>query len=244
MSAMTADLAVVPDTGEHTSNHIVRAILAYLRERRLQPGDRLPSERALAEKLGVGRNALREALATLTTLRVVESRPNSGIYLRRVSTEASFETIVFLADMGSTPTSEEIAETMEVRAALEQIAVKLACVRRDEGDLEKLRANLERTDAQLRKGENIAEADTDFHLALVGASHNSVLVRVLNAFYRMTAQRRRAVFASREHGRASARDHKKLVDAIERRDIDMAQDLIRRHMDRARGYWKDVLGSD
>ncbi|MEO5883713.1 MAG: GntR family transcriptional regulator, partial [Caldimonas sp.] len=47
--------------GEHTSNHIVRSILAYLKERNLQPGDRLPSERALAEKLGVGRNALREA---------------------------------------------------------------------------------------------------------------------------------------------------------------------------------------
>ena len=82
-----------PTVGEHTSNHIVRSILGYLQERSLQPGDRLPSERALADKLGVGRNALREALATLTTLRVVEARPNSGIYLRRVSTESSFETL-------------------------------------------------------------------------------------------------------------------------------------------------------
>src|SRR4030095_4840458 len=56
--------------GEHTSNHIVRSILGDLQERNLQPGDRLPSERALAEKLGVGRNALREALATPTTLRL------------------------------------------------------------------------------------------------------------------------------------------------------------------------------
>jgi DNA-binding FadR family transcriptional regulator len=60
----------------------------------------------------------------------------------------------------------------------------------------------------------------------------------------MTAQRRRAVFASPEHGRASARDHRKLLDAIERRDIDLAQDLIRRHMDRARNYWKEVLGQE
>jgi GntR family transcriptional repressor for pyruvate dehydrogenase complex len=71
-----------------------------------------------------------------------------------------------------------------------------------------------------------------------------VLVRVLNAFYRMTALRRKAVFASREHGRASARDHRKLVDAIERRDIDQAQELIRRHMERARNYWKEVLGPE
>ena len=233
-----------PDLGDHTSNHIVRSILAYLQERNLQPGDRLPSERALAEKLGVGRNALREALATLTTLRVVEARPNSGIYLRRVSTESSFETLVLLADMGSSPTPTEIAETVEVRAALEQVAVRLACTRRDDDDLKRLHAINESTERMLRENGNISEDDTAFHLALVGASHNSVLVRVLNAFYRMTALRRKAVFASREHGRASARDHRKLVDAIERRDIDQAQELIRRHMERARNYWKEVLGPD
>jgi len=230
--------------GEHTSNHIVRSILGYLQERNLQPGDRLPSERALAEKLGVGRNALREALATLTTLRVVEARPNSGIYLRRVSTESSFETLVLLADMGASPTPAEIAESLEVRAALEQMAVRLACTRRDDDDLKRIAANIERTERVLREGGNICDDDTDFHLALVGASHNGVLVRVLNSFYRMTALRRKAVFASREHGRASARDHRKLYDAIERRDIDQAQELIRRHMDRARNYWKEVLGPD
>lgn len=229
---------------EHTSNHIVRAILGYLQDRRLQPGDRLPSERAMAEKLGVGRNALREALATLTTLRVVEARPNSGIYLRRVSTESSFETLVFLAELGTAPTPTEIAETMEVRGALEQVAVRLACTRRDAGDLQRLRESVEHTEKQVRAGANIAEDDTDFHLALVGASHNSVLVRVLNAFYRMTAKRRRAVFASREHARASARDHRKMVVAIEARDIDLAQDLIRKHMERARNYWGEVLGPD
>ncbi len=230
--------------GEHTSNHIVRSILGYLQERSLQPGDRLPSERALAEKLGVGRNALREALATLTTLRVVEARPNSGIYLRRVSTESSFETLVLLADMGTSPTPAEIAESLEVRAALEQMAVRLACTRRDEDDLKLIAANIEKTEQVLREGGNISEDDTAFHLALVGASHNSVLVRVLNSFYRMTALRRKAVFASREHGRASARDHRKLYGAIERRDIDQAQELIRRHMDRARNYWKEVLGPE
>ena len=230
--------------GEHTSNHIVRSILAYLKERNLQPGDRLPSERALAEKLGVGRNALREALATLTTLRVVEARPNSGIYLRRVSTESSFETLVLLADIGASPTPAEIAESLEVRATLEQMAVRLACTRRDDEDLKRIAANIQRTEKVLRAGGNICDDDTEFHLALVGASHNSVLVRVLNSFYRMTALRRKAAFASREHGRASARDHRKLYDAIERRDIDLAQELIRRHMDRARNYWKEVLGPD
>ena len=149
-------------TGEHTSNHIVRSILGYLQERNLQPGDRPPSERALAERLGVGRNALREALATLTTLRVVEARPNSGIYLRRVSTESSFETLVLLADMGASPTPAEIAESLEVRGALEQMAVRLACTRRDDADLKRIAANIERTERVLKEGGNISDDDTDF----------------------------------------------------------------------------------
>ena len=232
----------LPEYGDHTSNHIVRSILRYLEDRQLQPGDRLPSERALAEQLGVGRNALREAIATLTALRVVESRPNSGIYLKRISMESSFETLVLLAVSGATPTPEEIAETVEVRATLELAAVRYACKRRDDGDLARMAEILARTEAALAQGVNIVECDTEFHLALVAASHNSVLVRVLNAFYRMTALRRKAIFASESHGRASADDHRMLFDAIGLRDVEEAQEQIRRHMDRARSYWQVVLG--
>ena len=93
----------------------VVGIVNYLRERRLQPGDRPPSERNFAERLGIGRNAVREALATLVALRVVDSRPSSGIYLRHVARESSFEALVMLAGMGEAPTSQEVSETMEVR---------------------------------------------------------------------------------------------------------------------------------
>jgi len=131
-----------------------------------------------------------------------------------------------------------------VRATLELTAVRLACRRRDENDLKRIAENIKQTERVLREGGNILEYDTEFHLALVAASHNSVLVRVLNAFYRMTVLRRKVAFASREHGRASASDHRKLYEAIELRDIQEAQDLIRRHMDRARDYWQEVLGPE
>jgi DNA-binding FadR family transcriptional regulator len=223
---------------------VVRGILGYIREQDLHPGDRLPSERAFAELLGVGRNALREALATLATLRIIEMRPNSGIYLRSVSTESSFEALVMLAEMGSPPTPEEITETMEVRVALELMAVKLCCMRREESDLIQLRQILAEGEKVLAAGGNIVDADTAFHLALVSASHNSVLVRVLNAFYRFTARRRKALFTGHTHAKASIEDHQKLFDAIAARDIDRGQELIRRHMDRARLYWREVIGAD
>jgi DNA-binding FadR family transcriptional regulator len=229
-----------PDCGGSAS--VISGILAYLRDRRLQPGDRLPSERDLAERLRVGRNAVREALATLVTLRIVESRPNSGIYLRHVERESSFEALVMLTDMGATPTPGEVAETMEVRAHLEVLAAGLACKRHTPADLERMEAVLRRTEEVLAQGGNIASADTDFHIALVDATHNSVLVRVLNAFYRFTGRRREAMFADLDQGKASLRDHRRLLEHIRRRDSAKAQLLILRHMDRARSYWSTVLG--
>jgi GntR family transcriptional regulator, transcriptional repressor for pyruvate dehydrogenase complex len=227
-----------------TPSPVVRGILGYIRTRNLHPGDRLPSERAFAEQLGVGRNALREGLATLATLRIIEMRPNSGIYLRPLATESSFEALVMLAELGSTPTASEIAETMEVRAALELMAVKLSCMRREESDLADLREILAESERVLLDHGNIVDVDTAFHLALVSAAHNTVLVRVLNAFYRFTARRRRALFSGQEHARASIEDHKNLYEAIAARDIDGGQELIRRHMDRARFYWHQVIGSE
>ncbi len=230
------------DVHESGSSAVIAGIVQYLQERRLQPGDRLPSERDLADRIGVGRNAVREALKTLVTLRMVESRPNSGIYLRHMSRESSFEAMVMLADMGATPTPEEVTETMEVRAHLEALAARLACERRDESDLARLDAVLDKTHDVLASGGNIVTVDTEFHLALVDATHNSVLVRVLNAFYCFTARRRQILFDDRAHGMASARDHRKLVEYIRQRDAAKAEALILRHMDRARSYWSSKLG--
>jgi DNA-binding FadR family transcriptional regulator len=224
------------------ARHTVKAIMAYLHERRLQPGDRLPSERDLAERLGVGRNGVREALATLTTLRVLESRPNSGIYLRRVSTDSSFETLVMLADLGSTPSATEIVETMEVRAPLELLGAQLACERRTDEDLALMEDVLQRTEALLKAGGNIVELDTEFHLALIAAAHNNVLARVLNAFYRYTATRRKAWFGNLAQGRSTARDHRKMVQAIRERDTPKISALVEHHLERARAYWRTVLG--
>lgn len=220
----------------------MKSILDMVQERQLQPGDRLPSERDLAERLGIGRNAVREGVAALTTLRVLEARPNSGLYLKHIATDSSFETLAMLAEMGSTPSPVEISETTEVRQALETLAVELACVRRTEDDLDRMEDILLRTERVLREDGNIAEHDTEFHLALVGATHNSVLVRVLNSFYRMTAARRSAWFGNQAQGRSSARDHRKLLQAVAARDAEEARRQIERHMTRATAYWKQVLG--
>jgi DNA-binding FadR family transcriptional regulator len=69
-----------------------------------------------------------------------------------------------------------------------------------------------------------------------------VLVRVLHSFYRFTAARRRAWLENQAQGKSSARDHRKLLQAIARRDVEAAANLIERHLQRATAYWGEVLG--
>lgn len=224
------------------SGSLLKRIIDLIRDRGLEPGDRLPAERELARHLAVGRNALREALATMIALRLVESRPNSGIYLRSLAAESSFETLVLLSDTGALPTPTEVMETIEVRLPLERRSIELACARRTREDLAALRCVLDETARVLASGGNIADQDQAFHLALVGASHNSVLTRVLNAFYRLTLPRRRAFFADPKRGALSANDHRRIVEAIARRDSGLGIALMERHLGNARIYWREVLG--
>lgn len=222
---------------------LVRRILEFLKDRRFEAGERLPAERVLAARFRVGRNALREALATLISLRVVEARPNSGIYLRHIASESSFDTLVLLSEMGEPPSPEEILGTMEVRRPLEREACRLACKRRTAEDIAALRRILDEVDTVIAAEGNIADLDQAFHVALVEATHNSILVRVLHSFYRLSLERRRAYFADLKRGRESAADHRKIVDAVEKRDAARADRLMTKHLDNARVYWGVILGS-
>ena len=220
---------------------MIRRIIDFAHTHALQAGERFPAERNLAQTLGVSRNALREALATLESLRVVELRPNSGVYLRALASESSFEATVLLAELGNAPGAAEVRETIEVRAALERQAIALACARRTPDDLARLtRISLD-TGAVIAAKGNIVECDQAFHLALANASHNSVLVRMLNAFYCLTLERRRVYFANPKRGLASCDQHNQLIAAIEKRDVARAVKLIDAHLSNAQVYWKEAL---
>ena len=224
-----------------TGRALIRRVIDFARTQNYEAGDRFPAERLFAERLGVGRNALREALATLESLRVVELRPNSGVYLRALASEASFEAIVLLSELGATPSADEVRETIEVRAPLERQAINLACTRRTDVDLASLDRILADTDRIVAAGGNIVECDQAIHLALAGASHNSVLVRMLNAFYCLTLARRRVFFADPRRASASAKSHRAIVAALRRRDAVRAGQLMDKHMGNAQHYWKEAL---
>ncbi|MCE7876012.1 MAG: FadR family transcriptional regulator [Betaproteobacteria bacterium PRO3] len=218
-------------------------VLAYIRERQLEPGERLPSERLLAERCGVTRAMVRETLAALEAMRVVERRPRSGIYLCAESSVASVDAVVLKADLGLPVEGLEADQLNEFRTILESHAAVLACARRTPEDIARMDACMADCRDRFRLGQSIAQPSADFHLALVAATHNQFLLRAANSCYLATRNLREMVFADPKVCRRSIRDHQRIRDAVASGRASDARKAVEAHLRTAGGYWTAFVAS-
>ncbi|WUU87581.1 FadR family transcriptional regulator [Spirillospora sp. NBC_01491] len=139
-------------------------------------GAKIPPEPVLSESLGVGRNTVREAVRALTHAGLLEGRQGDGTYVRATS-ELSGAVRRRLQ-------TAELIEILEVRRGLEVEAARLAATRRTPADIEAIGAALARRDAAWAAGDHGAfvEADLEFHLTVVEATHNQVLTELYRDF--------------------------------------------------------------
>lgn len=220
------------------TKRLIGELLPFIRHHRLEAGDRLPSERDLAARFKVSRGTVREAITALEALRVVERRPNSGIYLQPLAREASLDTMVMFEEAGVPLLREEVEDAVEMRRILEVEAIRMACERRMDGDLEKLNAILDRTAAKLTQAQPIGDEDVDFHLAIIAATRNRIYPRIVNSFYLMSKARRDIYFQDADQCRKSFEQHRKLFSAIELRDAAAAVRLMQDHLTGVKDFWR------
>jgi GntR family transcriptional regulator, transcriptional repressor for pyruvate dehydrogenase complex len=220
---------------------IIARIVPFIRERRFEPGDRIPSERALAERFQVSRSVIREALATLEAMRVIERRPQSGIFLREVTREGSLDAVVLQTDLGIPMTEREVRSLCEFRSTLELQAAALAADRRTDADLEALDAILTATRKLIASRESTAEEDSRFHLAVFAAAKNQYLERAAHSFYLASRQRRERYFLSAQNRKRSLLQHERIRDAIEKCDIAGARNAMVEHLGGVERFWLSML---
>ena len=139
------------------------------------PGDRLPKEKELAERLGLSRNSLREAVRALTLVGVLEPRQGDGTYVTSLEPELLLAGTSFVSDLLTGPTLREL---YEVRRILEPAATALAAPRLDDEDFETLEESLERMDTA-DTTQAFIDADVDFHRVIVNACGNATLASLI-----------------------------------------------------------------
>ncbi|TCJ17691.1 FadR family transcriptional regulator [Flaviaesturariibacter flavus] len=154
---------------------IIRQIKELLVSGALQPGDKLPPERKLSEQLGVGRTHVREALRRLEFYGILRTRPQSGTFVASIGISA-LENLISDVLQIEAPSFVSLVET---RVLLEVASVELACERRTDDDLGRLRQSLESYLGRARLGVKAVEEDLMFHLAIADASKNRALKSLL-----------------------------------------------------------------
>ena len=230
--------------GKVDSRSIHSQLIEFIRDRRFEPDEKLPSERDLAARFGVNRAVIRESLAVLEAMRLIERRDRSGIYLRHETSVASLDAVVTKAELGWAPGEEEITALNEFRSILETQAIALACTRRTQQDLDRMDDNLAECRRRAERGETIAQQSADFHLALVGAAHNQFLLRTAYSYYLATRDWREVVFSQPGITEKSIADHQALRDAVADGDVARTRELIGAHLKVADGYWHDTGETD
>ena len=181
--------AVLPSAGpsfapirtRRAFEEICGSIRARIGDGRLRPGDKLPPERELALQLGVGRNALREALRSLEIAGIVRLQKGAkgGAFIREGDSARMDQVVSDMLSLGSI----SVADLTESRVHILDLVVRLACERATRADLEALDANVARTEAMTVAGKYLerVECSREFYRLLVAASHNQVLAMIVRS---------------------------------------------------------------
>src|SRR6187455_508093 len=221
---ISASLGVLP-SGTPVSE-VARRLMDLFTSGSIEPGTRLPPERHLAATLGVGRSAVREALAALEILGIVDVRPGSGTYLRGTASELLPQTLRWGLLIGERNTTE----LLELRSGLEIYVARLAASRATASDLEAIADRVESMRASVGNLNAFARADLEFHHSLAEAAGNKVLIDQLHVVRSLLQ-----VYADRAvHDEAQARvaiaEHDAVYRALLARDEDAAASAMAVHM--------------
>ncbi|GKX32720.1 MAG: GntR family transcriptional regulator [Rhizobiaceae bacterium MnEN-MB40S] len=218
---------------------ILPAIAAHLLDSARANGGKAPSERDLAEHFSVSRGQVREALAILESMQVIERRAKSGIYVN--TDKSGFEAMAFFARAGIPLENRQIYEAVEVRKIHEIKAAELAAVRATEEDFERLQDVLERSEQRIAAGEGIDALDQEFHLQIVRATQNTLFLSICTSFYELGRQRLEVYFRDPDRNRKSHEEHKQIYEALVKRDAALTSALMVSHLRGVMSYWTELL---
>lgn len=221
-----------PVSGGRVSGEIVQQVKAAIRAGELGPGDRLPPERELTELFGVSRVTVRDALRVLEATGLVEIRVGAGggAFVTAPDSNDLGEGITNMLMMNSV-SPQDVTET---RMILEIGMLPLVCERATQEDLDALEAICDRAEATIAEGSDYDVAlSADFHHTLAMAAHNDVIAMLVEPLHSPLEESLQAAKdRAPEMGIKGTSEHRKLVKAIRERDAELAQSIMRRHLNR------------
>jgi GntR family transcriptional regulator, transcriptional repressor for pyruvate dehydrogenase complex len=204
---------------------VVARLRDFIDLEELRPGDRLMSERDLAERLGVSRTSVRQALTVLRVQGLVEIRHGDGVYLVTPPGD-------MIPSLALEVANSEVDHPMiwEVREGIEVQSARLAARRRTDEDLAGMAAALAGMDASISHGGDGILGDRHFHRAVAQAAHNELLAQLHDQLRDLIDRTSEASLTRPGRPPVSLEEHREIFEAVERGDEDDAVELMRVHI--------------
>ncbi|MEV8267638.1 FadR/GntR family transcriptional regulator [Microbacterium sp. NPDC076911] len=193
----------------------------------LGPGERLPPEKELGERLGLSRNSLREAVKALEVMRVLDVRRGDGTYVTSLEPRLLLEALTFVVDLH---TDHSLVEIFGVRRILEPAAASLAALHMTDEIADSLQLQIDETDAE-GSIEELVSHDVAFHQGIVDASGNEYLARLVESISGGTVRARiwRGI-TQQGAAKRTIDEHRAILTALRRGDPELAAARMLTHV--------------
>ena len=207
-------------------HEIVAQIKKLIAEGRIQPGDRLPPERELADLFKASRNSVRDALRVLEQMGLVESRHGDGNFVRSVTAEELTEPLASLL----LQSREQMREIWEVRRVFEPAVAEYAAKRITAEELDELAGILREQELKVGLGVLALEEDTAFHYGIAEAARNPVMLRVIDTIMDLLRASRERSLQQSDRPVRSLAGHRRILEALRGADPAAARAAMVQHL--------------
>lgn len=212
---------------EEVARHLLRSIF----DRTFRPGDRLPSERSLASRLGVNRASLREAIKRLEFMGLVKTRQGDGTRVLDFMSSAGLELLQLLLPHAVEDSSRLLKDLVEVRMVLGREMARLATRRCGPEDLAELRRVQREAIGRSGNRKELLLSDTELFVTLGRATHNRVVQLLANSIYTSVKNHPDIFVRVMPEAESTLAYHQGLIDALATGEADVAADLTERYLD-------------
>lgn len=218
---------------ENLSVQISKIIFSEIQSGQLSAGDRLPPEVELAEKYGVSRTILREAIASLKNEDILESKPGRGLIVKDPRKRQAFR----FSDVFTSISMSEVNYFYEMRAALESEASELAAIRRTNDDMAAIIAAFNGMEAAVEQNALGALEHDSYNTAIAKASHNPILIEFLSfvriKLHDLAQELRIKTMLSPERASIVLAEHRTIVECIYNKNPEGARAAVLQHLKNA-----------
>lgn len=218
-------------------SQIARQILLAIKNGDYKPGDKLPSERQIADQMGVSRNAVREALKSLQVLEIVKARTGVGTFTSTLAGNKNLDGEIFPI----LEESKDLAEIIEARKAFELGFVSIAIANASSKDISNLKQSLKKMckQAAAKNYRKYLSAGREFHINFAKSSHNDVIEEIARVLWGMTNSRLSALIHesyAAENLEESVEIHSVIIEAMKKQNVKAAKQMLISHYNELKDF--------